>query len=203
MHMSTSGFIKVCAAVVVAGFCTYLVGVMYTKYTQSSRLERESVAVEQFHAKENLYSKLLNSWTEIVPAKCGNASATPGVVASESLSREHDGKFSVTTNDASYSDVSIDELAKQLDAKPEIVRSALDELDLVGSPEIIQSGAEVKVISPENNTHGYLHVDQSCAEAATIAFWSEQRGNFTADNPGHYIGLKSLGGGWYYYVEQR
>ncbi|HEX6771668.1 MAG TPA: hypothetical protein VF126_06565 [Acidobacteriaceae bacterium] len=181
----------------------YLAGVAYMHYAQSSHLKQAAIAVEQFHPKETLYSKLLDGWTEIVPAKCGKPTATPGGVTFESITREHDGRFSLATNDASYSKVSIDELARRLDAKPKVVRSALDTLSLVGSPEIIQSGAEVKIISAENDTHGYLHIDQSCSDAAIYASWSERPGNFTADNPGPYSGLKALGNGWYYYVEQR
>jgi len=192
-----------CAVVAALGLFAYLTAVAYTKYAQSSRLKQEAAAVEQFHERESLYSKLLTSWTELVPGKCGKSTATPGTVGFVSITRDHEGGFSLATNDASSAKVSTDELARRLDAKPEVVRSTLDTLRLVESPEMIQSGAEVKIISPENDTHGYLHIDQSCPDAATIAFWSEQPGNFTADHPGRYTGLKSLGSGWYYYMEQR
>jgi hypothetical protein len=201
--MKAGQLLRVSAAVVALGICVYLASVAYMKYAESSRRKQESIAVEGFDAKENLYSKLLDSWTEIVPVRCGKPTATPGIVTFESITIGHDGGFSLATNNASFTNVSIDELARRLDAKPEVVRSTLDTLRLVESPEIIQSGAEVKIISPENDTHGFLHIDQACSDAATIAFWSEQSGNFTADNPGPYIGLKSLGSGWYYYVEQR
>ncbi len=201
--MKAGQFFKICAVVAAVAFCVYLASVAYTKYAQSSLLKQASIAVGWFHAKEDLYQKLLNSWTEIVPAKCGRPTSAPGVVTSKSITIEHDGGLSLATNDGRYSKLSIEELATRLDANPEAVRSVVHTLRLLESPEIIQSGAEVKVISPENDTHGYLHVDQSCPNAATYAFWSEQSGNFTADNPGHYIGLKNLGSGWYYYVEQR
>jgi hypothetical protein len=194
---------KICASAAVLGFGIYLAGAAYMKYTQSSRLKQEATAVEQFHAKENLYLKLLESWTEIVPAKCGQPASTPGFVTSESITREHDGGLSLATNEGNYSKLSIEQLATRLDAKPEAVRSVVDTLGLLEAPEIVQSGAEIKVISQENDTHGYLHIDQSCPGAATYASWSKQAGNFTVDNPGHYMGLKSLGSGWYYYMEQR
>ncbi len=95
------------------------------------------------------------------------------------------------------------ELTSRLEARPEVVRSELETLTLVGSPEIIQSGGAVHILSAENDTRGYLHIDVSCAGAVNYAFWSKQPGNFTVENPGHYVGLKSLGSGWYYYIEQR
>jgi hypothetical protein len=201
--MKVGKFFKVSAAVIALGFCVFLASVVYMKCSQSSTLREQSIAVEQFRAKENLYRELIDGWTEIAPAKCGNPTPTGGIVTFESIRREHDGGFSLATNSTSYSKVSIDELARRLDTKPEVVRSVIDTLGLVGSSEIIQSGAEVKIISPGNDTHGYLHIDQSCLDAATIAFWSEQPGNFTADHPGRYIGLEALGAGWYYYIEQR
>jgi len=201
--MKAGQLFKISSAVVAFGLCSYLAVVAYFKYAEARQLKEESSAVEQFHAKENLYRKLLDSWIELVPGKCGKSTATPGTVAFVSITRDHDGGFSLATNDAGSAKVSIDELARRLDAKPEVVSSTLDTLNLVGSPEIIQSGAEMKIISSENDTHGYLHIDQSCPDAATIAFWSEPPGNFTADHPGQYTGLKSLGSGWYYFAEQR
>jgi hypothetical protein len=194
---------KACGAVAVLGLCIYLAAVAYTKFAQSSRLREVAVAAGQFQAKEDLYRKLLESWTGIVPVKCGQPASIPGFVASKSITREHDGGFSLATNGEVYSKLSMEQLATKLDANPEAVRSVVDTLRLLESPEILQSGAEVKVISQENDTHGYLHIDQSCPDAATYASWSEHTGNFTADNPGHYIGLKNLGNGWYYYMEQR
>jgi hypothetical protein len=201
--MKAGRFFKICVVLAALVLCVYLAGMAYTKYAQSSRLKRASVAVEQFHAKENLYLKLLESWTEIAPAKCGRPAPMPGIVTSESITREHDGGLSLATNEGSYPKLSIEQLATRLDAKSEAVRSVVETLGLLESPEILQSGAEVEVISQENDTHGYLHIDQSCPGASTYASWSEQPGNFTADNPGHYIGLKNLGNGWYYYMEQR
>jgi hypothetical protein len=95
------------------------------------------------------------------------------------------------------------ELTSRLEARPEVVRSELETLNLVGSPEIIQSGGTVQVISAANDTRGYLHIDASCAGAVNYAFWSQQPGNFTVENRGQYVGLKSLGKGWFYYIEQR
>jgi hypothetical protein len=201
--MKAGKFFKICVVIAAFVFCVHLASVAYTKYTQSSRLKEASIAVGRFQAKGDMYRKLLESWTEIVPTKCGQPASTPGFVTSESITRERDGGFSAATNGGSYSKLSIEQLAARLNAKPEVARSVADNLRLLESPEIIQSGAEVKVISQENDTHGYLHIDQSCPDAATYSSWSEQPGNFTPDNPGHYIGLKSLGSGWYYYMEQR
>lgn len=201
--MRAWGVFRICGAVVVFGLCIYLAAAAYTKYAQSSRLKQVAFASEQFQTKEELYRKLLESWAEIVPAKCGQPTSNPGFVASESITREHDGEFSLATNGGTYSKLSIEQLAARLNATPEAVRSVVDTLRLLESPEIIQSGAEVKVISRDNDTHGYLHIDESCPDAAAFVSWSEQKGNFTADNPGHYIGLKNLGSGWYYYMEQR
>lgn len=201
--MRSGLFFKIFAVVVVLGISVYLACVVYAKFTQSSRLKQAATAAEQFHAKEGLYGQLLANWAEIMPAKCGRSGSTPGIVFLESITRESDGGISIATNDASVSHVSSDEAARRLNAKPEAVNTVLSSLNLVGSVEIIQSGAEVKIISPENDTHGYLHIDESCPDAGTYAFWSQQPGNFKADNPGHYIGLKSLGSSWYYYMEQR
>lgn len=201
--MKAGQLFKILAVSAALALCGYLAGVAYTKYAHSSRLKKASIAVEQFHAKENVYVKLLAAWTEIEPTKCGRPAGTPGFVTFESITREHDGGLSLATSEGSYTKLSIEQLATKLHTKPEAVRSVVDALRLLESPEILQSGAEVKVISQENDTHGYLHIDQSCPDAATYASWSEQAGNFTADNPGHYIGLRNLGSGWYYYMEQR
>jgi hypothetical protein len=194
---------KISAVVAAVVLCVCFAIVAYTRYTQALRLKQTSIAVGNFYAKGHLYQKLLESWTEIEPAKCGQPASTPGAVSFESITREHEGGISLATNEASYSKLSIGNLATKLNAKPEAVRSVVDTLRRLESPEIIQSSAEVKVISPENDTRGYLHIDQSCPNAATYAFWSRQPDNFNADNPGHYIGLKSLRNGWYYYAEQR
>jgi hypothetical protein len=185
---------------VVAALCL-LAG--YRVLLWPGRLKQESVqGAKHFSAQEDLYNKLLDGWTTIEPKKCGKPTAKLGFF--ESITREHDGSLTLARSDASYSKLSMDELAKLLDAKPEVVRFAVDALSAAESPEIIQSGPAVKIISRESDTRGYLHVDQSCSyAAATYAFWSEQPGNFTAEHPGQYVGLKSLGGGWYYYIEQR
>jgi hypothetical protein len=110
---------------------------------------------------------------------------------------------SLSSNNAEFSNLSIDQVASKLNARPETVRSVVDDLGRLGAPQIIQSGDELRIVSPVNDTHGYLHIDQSCSDAANIASWSQQPDSFKPNNPGVFIGLKSLGDGWYYYVEQR
>lgn len=193
--------LKLCIAIIVT------VGAVvagYRAFLWPERLEHEaSLGEKSFHDHQDLYRKLLDGWTTIQPEKCGAPTSTPGFVSFESITRERDGAFSLATTHASYRNVSMNELAQRLNAQPETVRSLLNLLSLVGSPEIVQSGADLKIVSQKNDTRGYLHIDQTCSNAATIAFWSGQPGNFTADHPGQYLGLKALGGGWYYYAEQR
>jgi hypothetical protein len=201
--MSAWRFPKACAVVAAFGLCAYLAVVAYTKYAQSSRLKQEAAAVEKFHERESQYNKLLTSWEKLMPVKCGKSTGILGTVAFMSITRSNDGELSLETNDASYSRVSIDDLARLLGVESESVRSTLDALGLVESQEIIQSGPEAMIPFTGNDTHGYLHIDPSCSEAATISFWSKQQDNFTPNHPGPYVGLKGLGDGWYYYMEQR
>jgi hypothetical protein len=189
----------ICASVVI--LCLGIVG--YLKFLWPERLEHEAIAGERrFHAHPDSYRKLIDSWNSIEPQKCGKPTS-PGFVSVKSVNKSRDGSFGFGEDNSIDSGLSLSELAGHFDGKQEAVLSLVEGLDLSKSQAIIQTGAEVKIVMAENDTRGYLHIDPSCPGAATIAFWSKQSGNFTVVNPGSYVGLKSLGDGWYYYIEQR
>jgi hypothetical protein len=196
-------FLKIFAGAVVLALMAYLAVVAYTKYMQSWQLRRLAVAVQSFHSNEGLYDQLLAHSADIMPAKCGVPAEASGSVSIKSISRENDVMIETASTAVTYSHVPNDEAARLLDVQPEVVRRVVSSLKLAGAAKIVLSGGEIMILSLENDTHGYLHIDQSCPNAANYAYWSQQPDNFKPENPGRFIGLKSLGRGWYYYVEQR
>ena len=192
----------VVASIAAIGSSVWFAAREYDQYTRAWQLKQKAVDIQRFRARESVYQTLLANWNSIVSAPCGGPDPSPGFVAFYSLTREPGEKLTVETNSGSRQNASIEQAGEMLRARPESVRAVVEALGSIDSPEVIQSGAELRIISAAYHTHGYLHVDPSCQIAKTIEFWSHRSDNFTPGQ-GNYVGLESLGGGWYYFVEQR
>lgn len=175
------------------------VGVFFlNRHNESWQRQEEQIAVREFSSDGKVYEDILRRWTRLFPDKCGGPAPSPGQVTVESITTLPGGRFSLGVNLDLSPDLTADDVAKRLGADPQDVRSLGELLRTVNSRDVLQSGEAVKLISLRNDTHGILHVDSTCKGAA-------QYGNLTysVDNPGSYLRLRDLGGGWHYFVEQR
>ncbi len=186
---------KVIGAIAVVIGCPCLALLVFVSQNGNWQARQEKQATEDFSKSQPVYGKLLDRWTTLYPNRCGGPPPGPGLVADQSISLSG-GAYSLDINGQSSSKLALTEVATRLGVPPAEVSSTTELLRAVKSDEIIQSGAAVKVISPQNDTHGVLHVDPSCSEAQSYESWS-------STGTGPYRRLKALGGGWYYYVEER
>lgn len=178
--------------------CVWIFVMLYTKYSQSWQNDQEQTAITDFSNKSELYNDSLHRWMRLFPAKCGVPDPTPGFVTFQSITVVSHGVYSLDINGQSSTNLDVNELARRLGASPRDVGSLVELLSAVSSNEVIQSGAEFKIISPRNDTHGILHIDSTCPDAATYSSLSR-----STNDRGRYVRLRSLGNGWYYYAEQR
>jgi hypothetical protein len=178
--------------------CVCLALVIFVGQNKSWQSKYEQQATEDFYMNQNAYEGLLASWIKVYPNRCGGPAPAPGLVTDQSISTFGDGAYSLDVNGQTASKLSPAEMATRLGVPALEVSSVTESLAALKSPEIIQSGAAVKIISARNDTHGVLHVDPSCSDAASYESWSTMSGS-----AGPYQRLKALGGGWYYYVEER
>jgi hypothetical protein len=123
------------------------------------------------------------------------------LVAVESITANDHGTYSLEANGQYVANLDVSGIADRLKVSPRYVSSITAALASLESNEIIQSGGVLKIADPKSDTHGVLHVDSTCSEAQLLDGWSKR--DWSASNPGPYTRLRSLGGGWYYYVEQR
>ena len=163
------------------------------------QVEQEKVAFASFAEQRNSYETLLSRWQKLFPEKCGKPAAVQGFATTEGITSSPGSRFSLDVDGKYHPDLSLVGLSKQLGAPIEDVLALVDNLRDVKSHEIRQSAATVFVVSPINDTHGILHIDPTCPGSSQFEYDSKREWS----DLGHFNEVRSLGNGWFYYVEQR
>jgi hypothetical protein len=188
---------KIIVLVAVLG-CLCVALAVFMRQNGRWQTKQEQRATEDFYKNQTAYGELLDRWTTLYPNRCGGPAPAPGLVADQSIIATSGDTYSLDVNGQTSSKLALTDVAARLGVPPLEVSSVTELLRMVKSDEIIQSGAAVKIISPQNDTHGVLHVAPTCSEAVSYESWSN-----ASNGAGPYRRLKALGGGWYYYVEER
>jgi len=160
-----------------------------------SKLEKDVTG--SFYSNQSGYGNLLRSWEALYPNRCGAPAPAPGLVSEQAIISQ-ESTYSVDINGQSEAGLTPAQVATRLGVSADKVGAVTDKLRDLKSKEIIQSGAAVKIISPQSDTHGILHVDETCSDNVAYMAWGK-----SSPQTGPYRRLKALGQGWYYYVEER
>ncbi len=176
-------------------FCASMVACKSRDDAWQVRMEKEATA--DFYKNQARYNELLREWLVFNPNRCGGKAPAPGLISDKSISA-NGSAYAIDVDGQATANLTPGQIATRLGLPAADVTAVTDEMKRLGTPEVLQSGPAVKIISSQNDTHGILHIDETCSESASYVAWSESH-----EPIGPYVRLKALGHGWYYYVENR